>query len=159
MNNINFDLKLLEEFNGLDERKKNNVMALLNLNKYKFLLDELKEIYAIIDDKKILEERISKIFKEGCLNFNIINSIYSCEIYKGASYFLYKNIKTCKYYLYVLKLDLHEPNNSEDNSEDNSEEDNSEDNNSENNTSKDNIFLEYIGKFKLDHDLIWKKLE
>ena len=150
MNNINFDLKLLEEFNGLEKTKQNNVMALLNLNKYKFLLDELKEIYSFIDDKKILEERISKIFKEGCLNFNIINSIYSCEIYKGASYFLYRNNKTNKYHLYVLKLDL---------SEDNNSEDNSEDNNSDNNTSKNNIFLEYIGKFKLDHDLIWKKLE
>jgi hypothetical protein len=143
MNNINFNLKLLEEFNGLNETKKNTVMALINLNKYKFLLDELKEIYAIIDDKKILEDRISKIFNEGCLNFNIINSIYSCEIYKGASYFLYKNTKTCKYYLYVLKLDLPEPTNSKD-----------KDSNSDSFN-----FLEYIGKFKLDHDLIWKKLE
>lgn len=151
MNNINFDLKLLEEFNGLDERKKNNVMALLNLNKYKFLLDELKEIHAIIDDKKILEKCISKIFKEGCLNFNIINSIYSCEIYKGASYFLYKNTKTSRYHLYVLKLDLPKPINSID-----------KDNKliyDSNNISDSNNFMEYIGKYKLDHDLIWKKLE
>jgi len=149
MNNINFDLKLLEEFNGLEKTKQNNVMALLNLNKYKFLLDELKEIYSFIDDKKILEERISKIFKEGCLNFNIINSIYSCEIYKGASYFLYRNNITNKYHLYVLKLDLSEDNNSEDKDSDSNSDTYSESNN----------FMEYIGKFKLDHDLIWKKLE
>ena len=155
MNNINFDLKLLEEFNSLEETKKNTVMTLLNLNKYKFLLDELKEIYALIDDKKILEERISKIFKEGCLNFNIINGIYSCEIYKGASYFLYKNNKTSKYHLYVLELDLTETNNSEDNNSDDNI-NNSEDNNLEDNS---NYFMEYIGKFKLEHDLIWKKLE
>lgn len=153
MNNINFNLKLLEEFNDLDEGKKNNVMALLNLNKYKFLLDELKEIHAIIDNKKILQERISKIFKEGCLNFNIINSIYSCEIYKGASYFVYKNTKTCKYYLYVLKLDLHEPINSEDKGSESNSHSNSDSN------SESNNFMEYIGKFKLGHDLIWKKLE
>ena len=108
MNNMNFNLKDLDNFNSLQDSKKKNILLKFNLNRYRFILNEMKSLYDYIEDKKILEGKMSKLFEEGCLNFHIINSNYSCNIYVGSSYFLYFNNKDKKYYLYVLKKDYSE---------------------------------------------------
>ena len=128
MNNMNFNLKDLDNFNSLQDSKKKNILLKFNLNRYRFILNEMKSLYDYIEDKKILEGKMSKLFEEGCLNFHIINSNYSCNIYVGQSYFLYFNDKNNKYYLYVLKREQTD-------------------------------FEEFKGKFKLNDDLIWKKIE
>jgi hypothetical protein len=109
MNTMNFDLKNIDtfdNFNKLHVSKKKNVLSLFNLNRYRFVLDEMKKIYELLEDKKLIQERISKVFEEGCLNFHIINSNYSCNLYIGSSYYLYFNVEEKKYYLYVLKKSL-----------------------------------------------------
>lgn len=128
MNNMNFNLKNIDDFNSFQDSNKRSILQTFNLNRYRFILNEMKSLYDYIEDKKIFEGKMSKIFEEGCLNFHIINSNYSCNIYVGSSYFLYFNNKDKKYYLYVLKKD-------------------------------DNEYEEFKGKFKLNEDLIWKKIE
>ena len=105
MNNMNFNLKNIEDFDSFHDSKKRSILQSFNLNRYKFVLNEMKDIYELIDDKNMFEKKMSKIFEEGCLNFYIINSNYSCNIYIGSSYFLYYNNNDKKYYLYVLKKD------------------------------------------------------
>ena len=103
MNNIKFDLKNIDDFSTFQNIKKKKILILFNLNRYRFVLNEMKKIYEIIEDKKVMQQSMTKIFEEGCLNFNIINSNYSCSIYIGSSYHLYFNVKENKYFLYVLK--------------------------------------------------------
>jgi len=103
MNNMNFNLKNIDDFNSFQDSNKRSILQAFNLNRYRFILNEMKILYDYIEDKKIFEGKMSKIFEEGCLNFHIINSNYSCNIYVGSSYFLYFNNKDKKYYLYVLK--------------------------------------------------------
>ena len=126
--NINLDLKMINRFNNLDDKKKKDILCIFNLNRYRFILNELKNIHSIIGEKKVIERRITEIFKEGCLNFNIINSNYTCNIYRGASYYIYYNKEDKEYYLYILKKPI-------------------------------NDTEIYKGKFKLNDDLIWIKLE
>ncbi len=106
--NMNFNLKNIEDFDSFHDSKKRSILQSFNLNRYKFVLKEMKDIYELIDDKNMFEKKMSKIFEEGCLNFNIINSNYSCNIYIGSSYFLYYNNNDKKYYLYVLKKEPNE---------------------------------------------------
>ncbi len=103
MNRFDFDLKILNDFNTLEKNKKVHILSIFNLNRYKFIIDELKKIHEVSDNKEFIEKRISEIFKEGCLNFNIINSIYQCNMYIGGKYHLYFNKDNKKYYLYLLK--------------------------------------------------------
>ena len=133
MDIINFDLRELNNFNKLDCDKKKKILSFFNLNKYKFILHELKEIYFMLDkdkdkDKDKVQQKITKLFREGCLNINIINSNHTCNIYIGGIYYLYFNKNIKNYYLYILKKKL-----------DSSDE-------------------EFIGHFKLNNDLIWKKV-
>lgn len=128
----NFDLRELNNFNKLDCYKKKNILLFFNLNKYKFILHELKNIYCILDrdkDKDKVKKKITKLFREGCLNINIINSNHICNIYIGGIYYLYFNKTIKKYYLYILKKKNLDLNNEE-----------------------------FIGQFKLNNDLIWKKV-
>ena len=106
MNTINFDLKNLDDFDTFQNSKKKKILSSFNLNRYRFVLNEMKKIYEIIENKTVLQESMTKIFEEGCLNFNIINSNYSCCIYIGSKYHLYFNVKENNYYLYVLKKSI-----------------------------------------------------
>ena len=130
MNNCKFDLGELDNFNNLESKKKNKIMCYFNLNKYKLVLNELKNIYKIIDNKDYkdkIKQKITSLFSEGCLNINIINSNHTCNIYIGCIYYLYLNTNSKEYNLYILKkkkLDCEE----------------------------------FIGKFKLNDDLIWKNV-
>ena len=126
--NSNFDLKMINQFNDLDDKKKKDILCIFNLNRYKFILDELKNIHSIVKEKKVIEKRITEIFKEGCFNFYIIHSNYICNIYRGASYYVYYNKENKQYYLYILKKTINDKE-------------------------------IYKGKFKLNEDLIWKKIE
>lgn len=103
MNTFDFDLKILDGFNNLEKNTKNNILSSFNLNKYKFLIDELKKVYELSNNKEYIQKRITAIFKEGCLNFNIINSTYTCNIYIRGIYHVYFNKNEKKYYLYLLK--------------------------------------------------------
>ena len=103
MNSLQFDLKELDNFNTLNIGEKRKILLLFNLNRYKFILDELKGLYDLVEDKKKLEKKISKIFNEGCLNFHITYSDFSCNIYIGSTYHLYYNNQNKKYNLCILK--------------------------------------------------------
>ena len=103
MNTINFDLKQIDDFDTLEKSKQILILQTFNLNKYRFILNEMKYVYDMVNDKKLLEDKMTKLFKEGCLNFHIINSSYTCNIYIGNIYYLYFNNEEKKYYLYVLK--------------------------------------------------------
>ena len=62
---VNFDLKNIDGFNNLNKESKYKVMNNFNLLRYKFIIDELKDIYNNINDldtKKILEEKINNMF-------------------------------------------------------------------------------------------------
>ena len=74
MNTLQFDLRDIDDFNTLELEKKKNILLKFNLNRYKFVLDQLKVFYDVIEDKKYLKEKIENIFNEGCLNFYIITS-------------------------------------------------------------------------------------
>lgn len=169
MNMVNFDLKNIDGFNNLNKESKYKVMNNFNLLRYKFIIDELKEIYNNINDldtKKILEEKINKMFKEGCNNFYIINSNYTCNIYINGKYYLYFNTKSKKNYLCLVKKNLVQCN---DNDNDNDININNKDDNytKDNNYTKDDNFTkddndnknyEYKGYYILGNDLIWKKV-
>ena len=151
------DLRTIDGFNNLNKKSKYKIMTNFNLFRYKFMLDEMKDIYNNISDintKEILEKKMNKIFQEGCTNFYIINSIYDFNIYINGKYYLYFNTKSKKYYLSIIKKNILNNKFNIDNQKDSDKNINNNDN--DNNDVIDN--LEYRGYYTLGNDLIWKKV-
>lgn len=152
MNMSDIDLRTIDGFNNLNKKSKYKIMTKFNLLRYKFMLDEMKDIYnniSDVDTKEILEKKMNKIFQEGCTNFYIINSIYNFNVYINGKYYLYFNTISKKYYLSIIKKNI-----LNNNLNSNNEQDNEQDN--DNKDVNDN--LEYRGYYTLGNDLIWKKV-
>ena len=88
--NFDFDLRDLQDFDSecLNENSKKNILNIFNLNKYRYLLNILKDINCDDKSKQILEEQRQFLINQAQLNFKIINSKFSDRIKVGEEYFL-----------------------------------------------------------------------
>ena len=88
--NFDFDLRDLQDFDSecLDENNKKNILNIFNLNKYRYLLNILKDINCDDKSKQKLEEQRQFLINQAQLNFKIINSKFSDRIKIGSEYYL-----------------------------------------------------------------------
>tara|TARA_B100000963_G_C22618029_1_gene668406 strand:- start:1986 stop:2372 length:387 start_codon:yes stop_codon:yes gene_type:complete len=88
--NFDFDLRDLQDFDSecLNENSKKNILNIFNLNKYRYLLNILKDINCDDKSKQILEEQRQFLINQAQLNFKIINSKFSDRIKVGKEYYL-----------------------------------------------------------------------
>lgn len=88
--NYDFDLRDISDFNSetLSEEKKRNILNIFNLNKYRYLLNILKDINCDNESKARLEEEKQKIIQQAELSFKIINSKFSDRIRINCEYYL-----------------------------------------------------------------------
>ena len=88
--NFDFDLRDLQDFDSecLNENSKKNILNIFNLNKYRYLLNILKDINCDDKSKQILEEQRQFLINQAQLNFKIINSKFSNRIKVGKEYYL-----------------------------------------------------------------------
>lgn len=88
--NYDFDLRDLNDFDSecLDEKKKKNILNIFNLNKYRYVLNILKDINLDDKEKEKLNIEKQKVIDEAQLNFKIINSKFSDRIKIGSEYYL-----------------------------------------------------------------------
>jgi hypothetical protein len=88
--NYDFDLRDISDFNSetISEEKKRNILNIFNLNKYRYLLNILKDINCDDESKARLEEEKQKIIQQGELSFKIINSKFSDRIRTNCEYYL-----------------------------------------------------------------------
>ena len=88
--NFDFDLRDLQDFDSecLNENSKKNILNIFNLNKYRYLLNILKDINLDDKEKEKLNIEKQKVIDEAQLNFKIINSKFSDRIKIGSEYYL-----------------------------------------------------------------------
>ena len=88
--NYDFDLRDIQDFDSecLTENSKKNILNIFNLNKYRYILNILKDINCDDKSKEKLENERQKIITQAQLNFKIINSKFFDRIRVGKEYFL-----------------------------------------------------------------------
>ena len=89
--NFDFDLRDLQDFDSecLNENSKKNILNIFNLNKYRYLLNILKDINCDDKSKQKLEKKDRQfLINQAQLNFKIINSKFSNRIKVGKEYYL-----------------------------------------------------------------------
>ena len=88
--NYDFDLRDLNDFDSgcLDEKRQKNILNIINLNKYRYVLNILKDINLDEKEKGKLDIEKQKVIDEAQLNFKIINSKFSDRIKVGSEYYL-----------------------------------------------------------------------
>ena len=88
--NFDFDLRDLQDFDSecLNENSKKNILNIFNLNKYRYLLNILKDVNCDDNSKQKLEEQRQFLINQAQLNFKIINSKFSDRIKVGKEYYL-----------------------------------------------------------------------
>ena len=70
------------------KKKKKNILNIFNLNKYRYVLNILKDINLDDKEKEKLNIEKQKVIDEAQLNFKIINSKFSDRIKIGSEYYL-----------------------------------------------------------------------
>jgi hypothetical protein len=91
--NFNFDLRDIMDFNGegLSDDEKKNILNIFNLNKYKYVLNILKDINVDKESYEILQLEKEKVIEQANINFIINSSNFTSSIMVGIKYYLYKN--------------------------------------------------------------------